>query len=99
METIARADPRIDKSGKFVEYSDKLANMDIQILPFNYPMVLLAWEASAALAAGNAVIIKPSQYTSLTTLLFARAFEALPDGLFQVVTGEAPAGKFLVFGT
>ena len=68
----------------------------VLILPFNYPMVLLAWEASAALAAGNAVIIKPSQYTSLTTLLFAEAFSALPEGLFQVVTGEAPAGKYLV---
>ena len=68
----------------------------VLILPFNYPMVLLAWEASAALAAGNSVIIKPSQYTSLTTLLFAKAFSALPEGLFQVVTGEAPAGKFLV---
>ena len=68
----------------------------VLILPFNYPMVLLAWEASAALAAGNAVIIKPSQYTSLTTLLFAEAFKALPDGLFQVVTGEAAAGKSLV---
>jgi acyl-CoA reductase-like NAD-dependent aldehyde dehydrogenase len=68
----------------------------VLILPFNYPMVLLAWEASAALAAGNAVIIKPSQYTSLTTLLFAEAFKALPEGLFQVVTGEAPAGKYLV---
>lgn len=68
----------------------------VLILPFNYPMVLLAWEASAALAAGNAVIIKPSQYTSLTTLLFMEAFSALPDGLLQVVTGEAPAGKYLV---
>jgi len=68
----------------------------VLILPFNYPMVLLAWEASAALAAGNAVIIKPSQYTSLTTLLFAEAFSALPEGLFQIVTGEAPAGKYLV---
>ena len=68
----------------------------VLILPFNYPMVLLAWEASAALAAGNAVIIKPSQYTSITTLLFAEAFSALPEGLFQVVTGEAPAGKYLV---
>lgn len=68
----------------------------VLILPFNYPMVLLAWEASAALAAGNAVIIKPSQYTSLTTLLFAEAFSDLPDDLFQVITGEAPAGKYLV---
>jgi acyl-CoA reductase-like NAD-dependent aldehyde dehydrogenase len=68
----------------------------VLILPFNYPLVLLAWEATAALAAGNSVIIKPSQYTTLTTLLFAEAFSALPEGLFQVVTGEAAAGKYLV---
>ncbi|MFT7533874.1 MAG: acyl-CoA reductase-like NAD-dependent aldehyde dehydrogenase [Gammaproteobacteria bacterium] len=66
------------------------------IMPFNYPMVLLAWEAGAALAAGNACIVKPSEYTSLTTLLFAEAFNSLPDGLFQVVTGGGEVGKQLV---
>jgi betaine-aldehyde dehydrogenase len=68
----------------------------VSIQPFNYPMTLLSWQSGAALAAGNAVICKPSEYTTLTTLLFAEAYEPLPDGLFQVVTGAAPAGKYLV---
>jgi betaine-aldehyde dehydrogenase len=66
------------------------------IMPFNYPMVLLAWEAGAALAAGNACVVKPSEYTTLTTLLFAEAFAHLPKGLFQVVTGGGGVGKRLV---
>ena len=51
------------------------------VLPFNYPLVLLCWEAAAALAAGNAVIIKPHEQTSLTTLKFMEAFATLPPGL------------------
>jgi acyl-CoA reductase-like NAD-dependent aldehyde dehydrogenase len=66
------------------------------IMPFNYPMVLLAWEAGAALAGGNACIVKPSEYTTLTTLLFAEAFSHLPGGLFQVVTGGGDVGRRLV---
>ncbi|GJL81357.1 MAG: aldehyde dehydrogenase [marine bacterium B5-7] len=66
------------------------------ILPFNYPLVLLAWEAGAALAAGNAVIVKPSEYTTLSTLLFAEAFNILPDGLFQVVSGGGDVGRAMV---
>jgi len=68
----------------------------VSIQTFNYPLTLLAWQAGAALAAGNAVIVKPSEYTTFTTLLFAAAFEALPEGLFQIVTGGGPAGKHLV---
>ncbi len=68
----------------------------VSIQPFNYPMTLLAWQSGAALAAGNAVICKPSEYTTLTTLLFAEAYKPLPDGLFQVLTGAAAAGKYLV---
>ena len=69
----------------------------VSIQPFNYPMTLLAWEGAAALAAGNAVIAKPSEYTSVTTLLFAEPFNRhLPAGLFQVVTGAADAGRQLV---
>ena len=66
------------------------------IQPFNYPMTLLAWQSGAALAAGNAVIVKPSEYTSLTTLLFMEAYEPLPAGLMQVVTGAGKAGRQLV---
>ncbi|HEX3848492.1 MAG TPA: aldehyde dehydrogenase family protein [Steroidobacteraceae bacterium] len=66
------------------------------ILPFNYPLCLLCWQAAAAIASGNAVIIKPSELTSLTTLQFIEAFDALPAGLVQVVTGGGGAGKRLV---
>ena len=63
---------------------------------FNYPLVLLAWQSGAALATGNACVIKPSQYTTLTTLIFAEAYKYLPEGLFQVVSGAGDAGKQLV---
>jgi acyl-CoA reductase-like NAD-dependent aldehyde dehydrogenase len=66
------------------------------IMPFNYPLVLLVWEAAAALAAGNAVIVKPSELTSLTTLKFMEVFAALPKGLVQCITGGATAGRMLV---
>ena len=66
------------------------------ILPFNYPLCLLCWQAAAALASGNAVIVKPSDLTSLTTLQFIAAFDALPAGLVQVLTGGGPVGKRLV---
>jgi betaine-aldehyde dehydrogenase len=66
------------------------------ILPFNYPLVLLCWEASAALAAGNAVIVKPHEQTSLTTLKFMELFEGLPEGLMQVVTGGPRVAQRLV---
>jgi acyl-CoA reductase-like NAD-dependent aldehyde dehydrogenase len=66
------------------------------ILPFNYPLCLLCWQAAAAIASGNAVIIKPSDLTTLTTLQFAAAFDALPSGLVQVITGAGAAGKQLV---
>ena len=66
------------------------------VLPFNYPLVLLCWEAAAALAAGNAVIIKPHEQTSLTTLKFMEVFSSLPPGLMQVVTGGARVGQRLI---
>ena len=66
------------------------------ILPFNYPLCLLCWQAAAAIASGNAVIVKPSDLTSLTTLQFIAAFDALPAGIVQVVTGGGGVGKHLV---
>ena len=66
------------------------------ILPFNYPLVLLCWEAAAALAAGNAVIVKPHEQTSITTLKFMEVFAGLPDGLMQCVTGGPRVAQRLV---
>ncbi|MEP9374812.1 aldehyde dehydrogenase family protein [Mesorhizobium sp. KR1-2] len=66
------------------------------ILPFNYPLVLLCWEAAAALAAGNAVIVKPHEQTSITTLKFMELFRALPAGLMQCVTGGPRVAQRLI---
>lgn len=66
------------------------------IMPFNYPFVLFAWEASAALATGNAVILKPSEYTTLSSMMMLEAFDHLPKGLVQCVTGGARVGQRLV---
>ena len=68
----------------------------VVIVPFNFPIVLLCWQTSAALACGNAVIIKPSEITTLTTLQFVDAFSDLPPGLLQVVAGGGAVGKALV---
>lgn len=57
------------------------------IVPWNYPLLLMAWKVAPALAAGNAVIIKPSEMTPLSTLMLVEAFEVLPRGVVNIVTG------------
>lgn len=68
----------------------------VVILPANFPVLLLTWEAAAALAAGNAVIVKPSEFASLTTLKFMEVFADLPPGLVQCLTGGGEVGDRLV---
>lgn len=66
------------------------------IVPFNFPLLLLAWKLAPALAAGNAVVCKPPHQNPLSTLLLARCFDALPPGVVNVVTGAAETGEALV---
>ncbi|MBN35224.1 MAG: aldehyde dehydrogenase [Rhodospirillaceae bacterium] len=66
------------------------------ILPFNFPFVLFGWEASAALGAGNAVIMKPSELCSFSSLLLMECFDHLPTGLVQCIPGALETGKALV---
>jgi acyl-CoA reductase-like NAD-dependent aldehyde dehydrogenase len=67
------------------------------IVPWNYPLLLLAWKLAPALAAGNTVVVKPSPYTPLSTLELCEAFAtALPPGVCNVVVGEADVGAALV---
>lgn len=68
------------------------------IVPWNYPLLLLAWKVAPALAAGNTVVIKPSEMTPLTALYLAEhCFDALPAGVVNVVTGYgAEVGEPLV---
>jgi len=68
----------------------------VSIVPYNFPLLLAGWQVAAALAAGNAVIIKPSEITSLTLLYSMAAFDHLPSGLVQVLTGGAQTGQDLV---
>ncbi len=69
-----------------------------QIIPWNFPLLMLAWKVAPALAAGNTVVLKPAEYTSLTALLFAElAHKAgLPPGVLNIVTGDGQTGAALV---
>ncbi len=67
------------------------------IVPFNYPLLLLCWKIAPALAAGNTVVIKPSELTPLATLrMIERSFAHLPDGVVNVVPGGPETGAALV---
>lgn len=68
-----------------------------QVTPWNYPMMMAAWKIGPALAAGNTVVLKPSDTTPETTLLMAEiASEFLPAGTFNVITGDRDTGRMLV---
>ena len=69
-----------------------------QIIPWNFPLLMLAWKIAPAIAMGNTVVLKPASYTRLTALLFAEvvAEAGLPPGVVNVVTGSSKAGTMIV---
>ena len=69
-----------------------------QIIPWNFPMLMLAWKIAPALATGNTVVLKPAETTSLTALLFADVCiqAGLPAGVVNIITGEGATGATLV---
>ncbi|HEX4200509.1 MAG TPA: aldehyde dehydrogenase family protein [Chthoniobacterales bacterium] len=69
-----------------------------QIIPWNFPLLMLAWKVAPALAAGNTVVLKPAEFTPLTALLFAEITQqiGLPSGVFNLVTGDGHTGEALV---
>lgn len=69
-----------------------------QVIPWNFPFLMLAWKIAPALALGNTVVLKPAEYTSLTALLFAELTKAagLPDGVLNIITGDGTTGAALV---
>ncbi len=69
-----------------------------QIIPWNFPLLMLAWKIAPALAAGNTVVLKPAETTPLTALLFAEICQQaeLPDGVVNIITGAGETGKALV---
>lgn len=69
-----------------------------QVIPWNFPLLMLAWKIAPALAAGNTVVIKPAETTSLTAMLFAEILQQadLPAGVVNIVTGPGSTGQALV---
>jgi len=68
-----------------------------QVTPWNYPMMMAVWKFAPALAAGNTVVLKPSDTTPVTTLMLAEiAAEFLPPGVFNVICGDRDTGRRLV---
>ena len=69
-----------------------------QIIPWNFPLLMLAWKIAPALAMGNTVVLKPAEYTSLTALLFGDICRqaAVPDGVVNIVTGDGGVGEKIV---
>ncbi len=68
-----------------------------QVAPWNYPMMMAIWKFAPAIAAGNTVVLKPSDTTPASSLLLAEiASEFLPKGVFNVVTGDRDTGRLLI---
>ena len=68
-----------------------------QITPWNYPMMMAIWKFAPAIAAGNAIVIKPSDTTPVSTVMMAEiASEFLPEGVFNVLCGDRDTGRMLV---
>ncbi len=69
-----------------------------QIIPWNFPLLMLAWKVAPALATGNTVVLKPAEYTPLTALRFAEICRevGLPDGVVNIVTGDGETGALIV---
>ncbi|NBC95831.1 MAG: aldehyde dehydrogenase family protein, partial [Deinococcus-Thermus bacterium] len=69
-----------------------------QVIPWNFPLLMLSWKVAPALAAGNTVVLKPAEHTPLTALLFAEITReaGLPPGVLNVVTGAGTTGAALV---
>ncbi len=69
-----------------------------QIIPWNFPLLMLAWKIAPALATGNTVVLKPAEFTPLTALAFAGICEeiGLPAGVVNIVTGDGSTGEALV---
>lgn len=69
-----------------------------QIIPWNFPLLMLAWKIAPAIAAGNTIVLKPAEFTSLTALCFAEICKeaGIPAGVINIVTGHGQTGEAIV---
>ncbi|MFL6659988.1 MAG: aldehyde dehydrogenase family protein [Massilia sp.] len=84
------------QSEEFADY--RAVGVVGQIVPWNFPLLMLAWKIAPALAAGNTVVFKPAEFTSLSALLFAEICQqaGVPSGVVNVVTGDGRVGEAMV---
>ena len=85
---------------EFAGYGDNPRPLGVvaQVIPWNFPLLMLAWKIAPALATGNTVVLKPAETTSLTALLFAEICQQadLPPGVVNIITGADETGRMLV---
>ncbi len=84
------------QSGSFQYQLYQPLGVSIHIVPYNFPLILGCWTMAASLAAGNAVVLKPSPAGSLCALEFMRYFDVLPDDLIACIPGGSTVGKHLI---
>jgi aldehyde dehydrogenase (NAD+) len=84
------------QSEEFADY--RAVGVVGQIVPWNFPLLMLSWKIAPALAAGNTVVFKPAEYTPLTALLFAEICQqaGVPAGVVNIVTGDGRVGEAIV---
>ena len=68
-----------------------------QIIPWNFPLLMMAWKIAPAIAAGNTVVLKPAEFTSLTALYFAELCQKarIPKGVINIITGDGSTGELI----
>jgi acyl-CoA reductase-like NAD-dependent aldehyde dehydrogenase len=94
-DSAGRVIPPIESSQLALVVKDPVGPVGC-IVPWNYPLLLLAWKLAPALAAGNATVSKPSELTPLSTLMLAECFDHLPDGVVNLVAGAGDIGAQIV---
>jgi len=79
-------------------YGNRSLGVAAQVIPWNFPLLMLAWKIAPALACGNTVVLKPAETTPLTALLFAEICQQadLPPGVVNIITGAGATGQALV---
>jgi len=94
-DAAGRVIPSIESSQLAMVLKDPVG-VTACIVPWNYPLLLLAWKLSATLAAGNATVCKPSELTPLSTLALAPCFEQMPTGVVNLLAGGGDIGATVV---
>ena len=86
-------------AGWAVKSKDSVKSLGVvgQIIPWNFPLLMLSWKIAPAIACGNTVVLKPAEYTSLTAIYFAELCmkAKLPNGVINIVTGDGSTGQHI----